>query len=220
MPRTSARQSVSKFQRYHASKRARGMRLLRIWVLDLRAPGFVKEAERQAKLLDNKPEQIRRPTSSCRRLRGRASELRRYVAPPPRYRASRRRHPAESDASDRQHPSHAGDKRARSAHALLYDYPACSYKEATRRFPPWRPKRPSEPGLTAAHQKAGRARSHRHGAYRVRRHPHVACAGCRRLPFDSKVPNADTARTSRKADKGIDLTRSKDAADLFRKLGI
>ena len=153
MPRTSARQSVSKFQRYHASKRARGMRLLRRWVLDLRAPGFVKEAERQAKLLDNKPEQIRRPTSSCRRLRGRASELRRYVAPPPRYRASRRRHPAESDASDRQHPSHAGDKRARSArsaYALLYDYPACSYREATRRFPPWRPKRPSEPGLTAA----------------------------------------------------------------------
>jgi DNA-damage-inducible protein J len=40
------------------------------------------------------------------------------------------------------------------------------------------------------------------------------------LPFEVNVPNATTARTLRKADKGEDLTRSKDAADLFRKLGI
>jgi DNA-damage-inducible protein J len=40
------------------------------------------------------------------------------------------------------------------------------------------------------------------------------------LPFDVKVPNATTARTLRKADKGVGLTRSKNAADLFGKLGI
>jgi DNA-damage-inducible protein J len=48
----------------------------------------------------------------------------------------------------------------------------------------------------------------------------VRVAAEKALPFEVKVPNADTARTLRKADKGIDLTRSKDAADLFRKLGI
>lgn len=58
MSRTSARQPLSKFQRYRASKRAKGMRLLRIWAPDVRAPGFVEEAERQAKLLENRPEQI------------------------------------------------------------------------------------------------------------------------------------------------------------------
>jgi hypothetical protein len=34
------------------------MRLLRVWAPDVRAPGFPKEAERQAALLGNKPEQI------------------------------------------------------------------------------------------------------------------------------------------------------------------
>jgi len=34
------------------------------------------------------------------------------------------------------------------------------------------------------------------------------------------VPNAVTARTLRKAERGEDLVRSKDAATLFRKLGI
>ena len=42
----------------------------------------------------------------------------------------------------------------------------------------------------------------------------------RRLPFEVKVPNAVTARTLRKANRGEDLTRSKNAADLFGKLGI
>jgi Antitoxin MazE-like len=56
--RTGAKETSSKFQRYRASKRARGMRLLRIWAPGMRAPGFVEEAERQAKLLENKPEQI------------------------------------------------------------------------------------------------------------------------------------------------------------------
>ena len=40
------------------------------------------------------------------------------------------------------------------------------------------------------------------------------------LPFEVKVPNAVTARTLRKAERGEDLARSKDAAALFRKLGI
>jgi DNA-damage-inducible protein J len=39
------------------------------------------------------------------------------------------------------------------------------------------------------------------------------------LPFDVKVPNAVTARTLRKADRGEGVLRSKDAADLFGKLG-
>ena len=58
MPRASTKRTLSKFQRYRASKRSRGMRLLRIWVPDVRAPDFVDEAARQAKLLENKPEQI------------------------------------------------------------------------------------------------------------------------------------------------------------------
>ena len=45
----------SKFQRYRALKRAKGMKLLRIWVPDLNAPGFAEEAERQAKLLRGHP---------------------------------------------------------------------------------------------------------------------------------------------------------------------
>jgi DNA-damage-inducible protein J len=40
------------------------------------------------------------------------------------------------------------------------------------------------------------------------------------LPFEVKVPNAVTARMLRKANRGEDLTRSKNAADLFGKLGI
>ena len=39
------------------------------------------------------------------------------------------------------------------------------------------------------------------------------------LPFEVKVPNAVTAKTARKADRGKDLVRSKDAADLFGELG-
>jgi hypothetical protein len=58
MPRAGAKPTLSKFQRYRASKRAKGMRLVRIWVPDVRAPGFVEEAQRQANLLETKPEQI------------------------------------------------------------------------------------------------------------------------------------------------------------------
>lgn len=40
------------------------------------------------------------------------------------------------------------------------------------------------------------------------------------LPFEVKVPNAVTSRTLRKSDRGKDVVRSKNAADLFGKLGI
>jgi hypothetical protein len=42
------------------------------------------------------------------------------------------------------------------------------------------------------------------------------CAEAREI---AKVPNTVTARTLRKADRGEDLVRSRNAADLFRKLG-
>lgn len=45
----------NKFQRYRAMKRAKGMKLLRIWVPDVNAPGFAEEAERQAALLRDHP---------------------------------------------------------------------------------------------------------------------------------------------------------------------
>jgi DNA-damage-inducible protein J len=48
----------------------------------------------------------------------------------------------------------------------------------------------------------------------------VRVAAEKALPFEVKVPNAVTARTLRKADRGEDLVRAKDAADLFEKLGI
>ncbi len=40
------------------------------------------------------------------------------------------------------------------------------------------------------------------------------------LPFEVKVPNAVTARTLRKANRGEDLERAENAAELFRKLGV
>ncbi len=49
--------SLSKFQRYRRTQRARGMKLLRVWVPDPHAPGFAQEAERQGKLLSGRPEE-------------------------------------------------------------------------------------------------------------------------------------------------------------------
>ncbi len=59
MPRTksAARGGHSKFQRYRESKRAKGMRLLRVWVPDPRRPEFAREAERQARLLRGRAEE-------------------------------------------------------------------------------------------------------------------------------------------------------------------
>ena len=39
---------LTKFQRYRTSQRAKGMKLLRVWVPDPRAPDFAKGVERQA----------------------------------------------------------------------------------------------------------------------------------------------------------------------------
>ena len=47
----------NKFQRYRESKRAKGMRLLRIWVPDPLTPGFAEEAARQGRLLRGRPEE-------------------------------------------------------------------------------------------------------------------------------------------------------------------
>ena len=48
---------LTKFQRYRNSKRMQGMKLLRVWVPDPKAPGFKKEARRQAALLRRAPEE-------------------------------------------------------------------------------------------------------------------------------------------------------------------
>lgn len=59
MPRANAtpREGRSKFQRYRESKRAKGMRLLRVWVPDPRRPEFVREAAHQADLLRGRAEE-------------------------------------------------------------------------------------------------------------------------------------------------------------------
>ena len=43
----------SKFQAYRARKKALGLREVRLWIPDTRAPGFAEEAARQAALLDH-----------------------------------------------------------------------------------------------------------------------------------------------------------------------
>lgn len=48
----------------------------------------------------------------------------------------------------------------------------------------------------------------------------VRVAAEKALPFEARVPNATTAQTLRKIERGEDLTTAKDAADLFAKLGI
>lgn len=49
--------NLNKFQRYRQSYRAKGMRLLRVWVPDVTAPDFALEAARQAALLRGAPEE-------------------------------------------------------------------------------------------------------------------------------------------------------------------
>lgn len=51
MPRPARHDGLDKFRRYRATHRARGMKLLRVWVPDPQAPGFAAEARRQAMLL-------------------------------------------------------------------------------------------------------------------------------------------------------------------------
>lgn len=57
MPRPASTDGLNKFRRYRASRRARGMKLLRVWVPDPRAPDFREEAQRQAALLRGAPEE-------------------------------------------------------------------------------------------------------------------------------------------------------------------
>jgi hypothetical protein len=57
MPRPASNDGLDKFRRYRATQRARGMKLLRVWVPDPHAPGFREEAHRQALLLRNAPEE-------------------------------------------------------------------------------------------------------------------------------------------------------------------
>ncbi len=52
-----AEDGLSKFQRYRLQQRHRGMKQLRIWVLDPDRPEFVEEAHRQGKLLRGRPEE-------------------------------------------------------------------------------------------------------------------------------------------------------------------
>ncbi len=48
---TAGTHDPDKFRRYRARQKAKGMKLLRIWVPDPDAPGFAEEARRQAALL-------------------------------------------------------------------------------------------------------------------------------------------------------------------------
>jgi len=57
MPRLAPPDGMDKFSRYRANRRARGMKLLRVWVPDPTVPGFLDEARRQAALLRAAPEQ-------------------------------------------------------------------------------------------------------------------------------------------------------------------
>jgi hypothetical protein len=57
MPRPASTDGPDKFQRYRTTQCSRGMRLLRGWVLDPRAPGFQEQAHRQALLLRGAPEE-------------------------------------------------------------------------------------------------------------------------------------------------------------------
>ena len=57
MPRPAKQDGLSRSARYRASKRRAGMKLVRIWVPDPTAPGFAEEARRQAKLINDAPEE-------------------------------------------------------------------------------------------------------------------------------------------------------------------
>ena len=58
MPRTAGESGSDKFRRYRQTQRDRGLRLLRVWVLDPRSPAFRDEARRQAALLRGAAEEL------------------------------------------------------------------------------------------------------------------------------------------------------------------
>lgn len=51
MPPAKQADTLTKFQRYRSTQRARGMKLLRVWVQDPKVDAFQAEAARQALLL-------------------------------------------------------------------------------------------------------------------------------------------------------------------------
>lgn len=51
MVRPAMDDGLTKFQRYRVARKQSGMKLLRLWVPDVSAPGFRPEAARQAALL-------------------------------------------------------------------------------------------------------------------------------------------------------------------------
>ncbi len=57
MSRAALSDGLDKFKRHRIGKRAKGMKLLRLWVPDSTAPGFAEEARRQAALLRGVPEE-------------------------------------------------------------------------------------------------------------------------------------------------------------------
>ena len=57
MPRVARVDGLNKFQRHRASRLARGLKLIRVWVPDPHAPGFREEAHRQAMLLKGAAEE-------------------------------------------------------------------------------------------------------------------------------------------------------------------
>ena len=58
MPRIAKQDGLDKFRRLRADRKARGMKLVQIWVPDPKAPGFAEEARRQAALLRGAPEEL------------------------------------------------------------------------------------------------------------------------------------------------------------------
>jgi Antitoxin MazE-like len=57
MTRQAKPSEFDKFKRYREGRKARGLKLVRIWLPDPHAPGFRKKARRQAALLRDAPEE-------------------------------------------------------------------------------------------------------------------------------------------------------------------
>ncbi|HEY4114277.1 MAG TPA: antitoxin MazE-like protein [Rhizomicrobium sp.] len=57
MTRPPKREEFDKFRRYRESRKAQGLRLLRLWVSDPRTASFRRKAKRQAALLRGAPEE-------------------------------------------------------------------------------------------------------------------------------------------------------------------
>jgi len=57
MPRPAAQDGLTKSQRYRQAQKNRGLKLVRMWVIDTNAPGFKEELARQAAVLRGAPEE-------------------------------------------------------------------------------------------------------------------------------------------------------------------